>query len=361
MIKISNEAKIGIFATLTIAAAIWGYKFLKGQSLLSRSVQLYAEFPDAQQINRSAPIYFHGVNIGSVQDIFFKPEDMSKAILLLSFKSNPGIPKNARAVLFSNGMLGGKAVNLEFDHPCKDDDCAVSGAYIKGVTRSSIESLIGTPESLDPYMDKAKTGVKGMFDTLKVAMSDPNNELNKSFRDIQATIVSLRQTTAALNQLMAASAGSFNATMKNVEGITGNLKNNNDKINSLMTNINDISGKANTVDFSKINKATEGAEESINELKKTLSETQKSLSELTSTLQNVNKGEGTIGQFATNDSVYHSLNMTLLQTQALMQDIRLNPKRYINLNPFRKYKNYIVPSQDPLMDTLQGRYNTTKN
>lgn len=355
--KISNETKIGLFATLTIAAAFWGYLFLKGQSLFSRSVTLYAEFADAQQINKSSPIFFHGIEVGTVQDFFFKPDDVTKVNLVLNFKNNPGIPKNAKVVLFSNGLLGGKALNLEFAKPCTNGDCAENWTYIKGETMGALEAMIGKPESFDPYVDKATKGLNLLFDSLSVSLKDPDNEVGKSLRDIQITLINLRQTTLVLSKLMAASSGSLNASMKNVESITSNLKANNDKIAGLFSNLNDVALKANTVDFGNINKATEGVSESILELKNTLNETKAGLNQLTTTIKNVNTGQGTLGKLATNDSVYYSLNMTLLQTQALMQDVRLNPKRYVNLNPFRKYKPYKVPSQDPLMDTLEMRYN----
>ncbi len=358
--KISNEAKIGILAVITVVLAIWGYKFLKGQNILDRTLTLSADFMDAKQINKSAPIYFRGVQIGTVKEIIFKPDNGSKATLVLNIKKNPGIPKNALAVLFSNGILSGMAMNLEFDKTCSGGDCAENGDYIEGRTMSAIESMIGKPEEFDAYIAKITKGMNMVFDTLGNAIKQPDSEVGKSLRDIQATLLNLRTSTAALNKLMAASAGTLTASMKNVEGITANLNANNSKINSLLSNLNDVTGKANTIDFSKINTATEGVSESIEELKKTLGETTKSLSELSTTFKNVNNGSGTIGQFATNDSVYHSLNQTLLQTKGLMQDMRLNPKRYINLNPFRKYKPYIVPSKDPLLDTMQMRYNATK-
>ena len=355
--KISNETKIGLFATLTIAAGIWGYKFLKGQSLFDRSITLYADFRDAQQINRSAPIYFHGIEIGTVTDFFFKPDDISKVTLAMNFKRNPGIPKNAKIILFNNGLLGGRALNLEFEKPCTNGDCAENGSYLEGVTMSNLESMIGKPEDMDAYIDKASKGMNTLMDSLSMTLKDPDNEVGKSLRDIQITLLNLKQTTAALSQLMALSSKSVNVSMQNVAAITSNLKDNNEKISSLLSNINDITGKANTVDFSKINKAADGMTESIESLKKTLSETESGINQLTTTIKNVNAGEGTLGQLATNDSIYRSMNMTLLQTQALMQDVRLNPKRYINLNPFRKYKPYKVPSQDPLLDSLQKRYN----
>lgn len=358
--KISNEAKIGILATITIVMAIWGYKFLKGENLLDRSLTINADFMDAQQINKSSPIYFRGVEVGTVKEIVFRPDNGTKATLVLNIKQNPGIPKDAVAVLFSNGVLSGKAINLQFDKTCNGGNCAQNGDFIAGRTMKALESMIGNPADLDPYIGKVTSGMNSVFDTLSFALKQPDNEVGKSLRDIQATLINLRATTVMLNKMMAASAGALNSTLQNVQGITGNLNANNEKINKLLSNVADMTGKANTIDFSKINTATEGVGQSIEELKKTLGETTKSLAQLTTTFQNVNSGSGTIGQFATNDSVYHSLNMTLLQTQSLMQDLRLNPKRYVNLNPFRKYKPYIVPSKDPLLDTLQLRYNASK-
>jgi phospholipid/cholesterol/gamma-HCH transport system substrate-binding protein len=354
---ISNEARIGIFATLTIIAAFLGYNFLKGKSILNKSVTLYTDIPDAKQLPRSAPIFFRGVEVGNVQDLFFKADGKKNVTLALSFKQNPGIPKDAVAMLFSNGVLGGTAVELLFDQTCEGGNCADNGDYLKGIVQGKLEGYIGKPTDLAPYMDTVATGLTRLIDALSNNLKQPDNEVGKSLRDIQLTLANLRQATASLSQLMAASSGTLTGTLKNVESITSNLNNNNEKITSMLGNLKDVTGKANTVDFSKINTATDGIGQSVDELKKTLTATQNSLNELTISIKKINSGQGTVGQFATNDSVYQNLNMTLLHTQALMQDVRLNPKRYINLNPFRKYKTYQTPTQDPLLDTLQLRYN----
>jgi phospholipid/cholesterol/gamma-HCH transport system substrate-binding protein len=357
---ISKEARIGILATLAIFAAIWGYKFLKSESIIDRALTVNVDFDDVEQLTKSSPVFFRGVQIGSVKDFVFQTNNGMKPTIVLKISQNPGIPKDAIVALFNNGALAGKAIELRFDKPCVEGNCAESGDVLKGISVGMLESMLGRPDAIDPYMMKLTKGMRGVYDTLKYDMSQPDNEVGKSLRDIQATLASLRASTALLNKVMATSAGSLNATMQNMSTITENLKNNNDKITSMFASANEIAGKANTIDFSKINKATEGVGQNLEELKKTLAETQSTLKGLTSTFQKVSNGEGTMGQFVTNDSVYHNLNQTLLHTNALMQDLRLNPKRYINLNPFRKYKNYVVPSQDPLMDTLQKNFNASQ-
>jgi phospholipid/cholesterol/gamma-HCH transport system substrate-binding protein len=357
---ISKEARIGILATLAIFAAIWGYKFLKSESIIDRALTVNVDFDDVEQLTKSSPVFFRGVQIGSVKDFVFQANNGMKPTIVLKISQNPGIPKDAIVALFNNGALAGKAIELRFDKPCVEGNCAESGDVLKGISVGMLESMLGRPDAIDPYMMKLTKGMRGVYDTLKYDISQPDNEVGKSLRDIQATLASLRASTAVLNKVMAASAGSLSTSMQDMAAITSNLKNNNDKITSMFISANEVANKANTVDFSKINKATEGVGQNLDELKKTLAETQSTLKGLTTTFQKVSNGEGTMGQFVTNDSVYHNLNQTLLHTNALMQDLRLNPKRYINLNPFRKYKNYVVPSQDPLMDTLQRNFNASQ-
>jgi phospholipid/cholesterol/gamma-HCH transport system substrate-binding protein len=357
---ISKEARIGILATLAIFAAIWGYKFLKSESIIDRALTVNVDFDDVEQLTKSSPVFFRGVQIGSVKDFVFQANNGMKPTIILKINQNPGIPKDAIVALFNNGALAGKAIDLRFDKPCVDGNCAESGDVLRGISVGMLESMLGKPDAIDPYVMKLTQGMRGVYDTLKYDMSQPDNEVGKSLRDIQATLASLRASTAVLNKVMAASAGSLSTSMQDMAAITSNLKNNNDKITSMFASASEAAGKANTVDFSKINKATEGVGQNLDELKKTLAETQATLKGLTTTFQKVSSGEGTVGQFVTNDSVYHNLNQTLLHTNALMQDIRLNPKRYINLNPFKKYKNYVVPSNDPLIDTLQKNFNASQ-
>ncbi len=357
--KLTNEAKIGLLATIVIVAVFFGYKYLKNESVFENTLTLYADYDDAQQITLSSPIYFRGVQIGTLKEINFTGENKQKAVMAMRIKQNPGIPKNAKAVLFVNGALGGKALEITFDKPCQGGNCAVTGDHLQTSSLNLFQSFVGEPEAIAPYMKQVSIGVNGMVNDLSDNLKKPDNEVGKSLRDLQATLVSLKQTTAAMNTLMATSAGALNSTFKNMDVITRNLVDNNSQISSMLSNANTLTQKANTVDFSKINTATDGLNKNLTALSETIAEAQNTLKGLSGTLDRVKNGEGTVGKFVANDSVYYNLNLTLLLTQALMQDLRLNPKRYINLNPFRSYKQYVVPAKDPLLDTLQLRYNSS--
>ncbi|MFB0903006.1 MAG: MCE family protein, partial [Nonlabens sp.] len=50
----------------------------------------------------------------------------------------------------------------------------------------------------------------------------------------------------------------------------------------------------------------------------------------------VASGKGSLGKLMTDDSLYENLERTTRQAEMLMQDIKLNPKRYVHFSVFGK-------------------------
>jgi phospholipid/cholesterol/gamma-HCH transport system substrate-binding protein len=342
--KIANEVKIGFFAVLTVLVSIWGYNFLKGVNVLGKSFILYTELEDARQLNSSAPVFYKGVEIGTVTELILDPETNSKAVVKMKLNYKLPIPKNAVATLFPNGFLGGMAMRLDFANPCKAGDCLEYGGKIQSRTETLVQNAVGAPDSLKPYFRALSSGASMLMDSISNGFSDPNNELNKTFKSIQATVDNLKGTTAALNKLIAASSTSIGGTMQNLEAVTANLKASNEQIRSILGNTEAFTGNLKAIDLSK---TTNGANDAMASLKKTLETSERTVGELNNILARVKSGEGSLGKLMADDSLYQSLSVTILHSQLLLQDLRLNPRRYVNLNIFKKYKPYVKPEEDP--------------
>ncbi|MDQ3279593.1 MAG: MCE family protein, partial [Bacteroidota bacterium] len=63
--KISNEVKVGLLAVAAIAILIFGFNFLKGQSVFNKPFVLYARFPNIGALERSNVIKINGLNVGT--------------------------------------------------------------------------------------------------------------------------------------------------------------------------------------------------------------------------------------------------------------------------------------------------------
>lgn len=123
-------------------------------------------------------------------------------------------------------------------------------------------------------------------------------------RNLTLTIENIKNTTSNLNKSMA-----------HIESISQNIQENNKKINNIISNINDISDTIKNSDLNLV----------INNLNQDIIELQK-------IIDSVNAQAGTLGKLIYNDSLYNYLNSSSQNLNLLLEDLRKNPKRYINLS-----------------------------
>jgi len=348
----SNETKIGLMATVIIAAFIWGFKFIQGKNLFSQNNIFYVEYDDVSELQASAPIFKNGLQVGTVADISFKGDDMDKVIVTLDIDGDLKVPKTATANLVYMGVMGGRGVYLNFSKPCSGDDCAQSGDYLNAVGKGLLGSLVD-PNEIPEYLEQLSSGAKDMLKQLNNALADPNSAndpMVKMVNNLSKTLENLSTTTAELNNLMAGSAGPLKRTLQNVEGLTANLNNNNDKITAVLANAETMTAKFSDLDLKptidKTNGTIDGAKQTMADLSITLKKANTTFDGINKLLAGIEAGEGTIGKLAKDKEMYEKLNATLREVELLMQDVRLHPKRYTRILG-KKETPYEAPVNDP--------------
>lgn len=338
----SREVKIGLFAVISLAIAFFGYNFLKGKDLFSNSNLFYVHYSQIDGLQSNSPINMNGLQVGTVKDIYLLPEDYSKIMVELEVQGDINIPKNTKAVIYPSSFMGGMAVMLKFDGFCSGADCAQSGEYLQGMTMSMLDNYIGA-DNLKEYTDVVTTGVQGLIDSVSGDLKDPNSEVGKSLKDVDATIVNLKYATAQMNSLLKNSSQSMTQTMANLEKITANLAAQNAQINSILSNTSTFTNNLNAVDLKG---TAEGANTAMASLKTTLENTDKTMAEVTSLMKKIQAGDGTLGMLVNDGTLYKKLNDASQQMELLMQDLRLNPSRYTRILR-KKRKAYEKPENDP--------------
>ncbi len=330
----SNESKIGLLAVITIAIAIWGFKFLKGKNILSSSTFLYAEYDNIEFLQSSSPVIINGFQVGIVSNIFMKPEDMKTIVVEIDIQNDIKLPKNTVAQIVSNGVLGEKAINLKYKGVCQGADCVQSGDYITGAKVGMIESMLGE-ESLDGYLDKISSSVTSVYDTISNDWSDPNSNsvISKSMQDLQASLNNMKVMTNRLNKLLASTSSQMTGMMGNMESITGNLAASNSEIKDIIGNTSSLTKKLNAVNIDetlgKVNTTIDSSGDAIEKLKATLTNADATVAELTDVLGKVNEGDGTLSMLLNDKELYGRLNDNSKNLDLLLEDFRLHPKRYI--------------------------------
>lgn len=356
MLKISNETKIALLAIAAVALGIWGFKFLKGQNMLTLSKNFSVRYDNVQDLRVSAPVFIRGLQVGSVKSIYIDPKDDQTIIVVLNIESGFDVPKDAVATITSPSFMGGRAIELEFDHPCQSD-CAEDGDYLQGSSRSFLAGMIA-PGEIEMYTERLRKGLSINIDSL--AKANPES-IAGTFEALDNSLKNIEALTYKLDRLLAANERGLTLTMDNAAALTGSLNANMDEIGSILRNLDTLSRELKGAGLSesshKAGQTLDTLTRRLTDLRRTFTTTEKTIASVDSLAQNLLKGRGVAGKMLTDEVLAEDLERTLRHTQLLIQDLRLNPKRYttVKLKVFgkNKTKGYATPFNDPIY-TMQA-------
>lgn len=347
----SYEMRIGLFAAITIAVTVWGYKFMKGKNLLKPSNTYFVEYININELTATSPVLIRGLRIGTVAEVKLS-DDLQTVTAKLDIDRGIRLAKGTEALVVSTSIMGGKAVVLKTPGPCDGETCHEPGDYLPGRVQGLIESMLGDSD-IDEYVEKIKGSFSDMFGSVTDSLTNEETASNlaQSFRNIQLILANIEGITAQLNENMGAYDNELRQSLANVEEFTGMLASNNDEITATIANLNRLTEElANAELGSKTEQIANSANDAVASAEATLLKADETLNELKSLIAKINNGEGTLGRLATDEEMYNNLNSTARNLDLLLQDFRLNPKRYVNVSVFgKKQKDYAVPENDPAM------------
>lgn len=365
MFKISNEVKVALLAIAALALGFWGFKFLKGINVLSSSKTLYVRYNNVDQLRPSSPVFINGFQVGMVKEMYIDKEDDKTIITVLNIEGGVDIPKDAVASIIGMSLMGGKAVEIVITRPCSGKDCAQSGDFLVGGSKSLIQSLLGDPEGFDVYTDRLRKGLSINIDSL--ARANPNSPagavvaLDKSLHNIE-------RITHQLNEMLALNRQSIAAITGNFAAISGTIKANDKNISDAIANLSALSQQLKDAGLDQTSKKAASALDSVtlslSTLRGTLSATTGTLNRIDTLAQGLVQGNGLVGKALTDEELYDNVVSATRHLQMLTQDLRLHPERYtrVKVKLFGKNKpaKYTVPYDDPLymksVDSLEREY-----
>lgn len=335
-------------AIIVIATSVWGYQFLRGKNLLKTTTSYLVKYDNIASLAPTSAVYVRGMNVGTVAKVELS-DDMQSIIATLEIKRGIRIPTDAEAVIVSTGLMGGKAIDLIVNHPCSGPDCAKSGSYIKGRVKGLFDSFLDTSEG--GTLDQVKSTVGDILKNVGDSLTSPNaqNEIAKTYTQLSHLITHLASITGTLDKSMGKYDAHLRASLAHVETLTGTLAKNQDKIAQSIAHLENI-----TKQFDEANIGTNTgalvteAQAAVKNLNTTLGEANQSFDKLSAIMKDLQDGKGTMGKLMKDQALYDNLTRTSKNLDLLLQDFRLNPKRYVNVSVFgKKQKDYNVPEDDP--------------
>ncbi|MFS4481675.1 MlaD family protein [Hyunsoonleella sp. 2307UL5-6] len=308
--KISREVKVGALVISGIVLFIYGFNYLKGKDLLNSSDTFYTEYQNVEGLVPSTPVTINGLSVGKVTEIDFKGDGSGKLAITLMVNSDFEFSKNSRAELYETGLIGGKAIAIipAFDNAenAKDGD-KLSGTVKAGLTDLVNQRLTPLQEKIEVMMVDADSLLSNVNEVLDV---ETKVSLRSSISGLNDIIQNFKKTSNSLNGLVASNEEKLSNTLENVDKISANLSKTTDQL----------------------------AEADLSQTIKSLETTIQNFNTISAKIEN---GEGSIGKLLKDEGLYNNLEGASLQLEQLLEDMKLNPKRYVHFSLFgKKAKRY---------------------
>lgn len=311
--KFSKELKAGVIALLAIVGFVVLFQFMKGRSLFTTDNIFYAKYDNVEGLAQSSPVSINGLKVGQVVKIIPQTSKTGQItfVVKITVDNNFEFSKNSTLEIFEPGLMSGKEmrVNLVYGGATAKDGDTLQGAFKLGMM-GSLSSQVG------PVKDQLQT-VLYRVDSL---MSNANKIVdNQNRAEIRALLSNLNKTVGALQT----TAGSVNKLVGNNDPkLQKVLDEASLTMKSGKTTLDKYGNLAESIDTKKLNATIASLDATVGQLNQVIS--------------GIDRGEGSLGKLMKDEQLYNNLNSASTNLNSLIEDMKANPKRYINFSVFGK-------------------------
>ena len=304
--KYSKEIKVGFLALIGVMMSIFSYNYLKGINLFEKNRKFTVKYEKVDGLSASNPVTLNGFKIGKVQKINFNPNNTRELLVDIIIENDVLFPKTSLAELYETGLIGGKAIAIIPDYK-NDSTIASDGDLLKGVIKPGLTELV------NQILPQVQLQIEALIKNAEIVLGNINTlfdeetkqELRSSIQDFSNLTKNLSETSDEISNLI----------VNNSENLTNTIS----ELSKASSNIRTISDSISEEEVLKITS-------NLNELVSNLNTITKSLKD----------SEGTAGQLINDKSIYKNLENATNELNILIEDIKLNPGRYINFSVFGK-------------------------
>jgi len=326
--KGKNEVVVGVVVILSIALVVVGTIWLQGRGFGREETEVRARFREVGQLQDGNAVKVRGVPIGRVESIDLEGDGV---IVTMRVQADVQLPEDPVVLLAPESMFGDWQAEIfprssvaQFDYAEAPDPTVLPGASLPDISR------------LTAVADQIAQNMATLSDRFEIAFTE------ETAVNIRRAIDNIQEVSAQLTQLVSRQQAA-------IDGVASDLKQTAEALGEAVETINRTFLQVETAisDDKLVNivASAENAAQQIDSLSSellTTSRTMRAAAVTADTLMRsigsitsaVARGEGSFGLMLRDTSLYWKIVETNIELQALLRDLRLNPRRYINVRVF---------------------------
>ena len=291
------KLRVGIVITLGLAVIFFAILFAESiVRLFTPQATVYTAFSDVKGLRSGAPVWFSGVQIGSVKSLRFERGEKITAALAIDKSALSYLKKDSVSSILTMGLLGDKYV--EMSPGSREAPSLQPGDTISGSPRPEIS------EELKRVIEDVQTS-KGSIARL---LRDDTlyRDLSASVKDIKVFAAMLKSSEGTISKVIKDPAlyDRFVKASKSLDSFSEKLATSRGTVNKL-------------VEDASLYENMNGAAIHLNAI-----------------LEKIDRGEGSVGSLITDRQVADELRSTLKEINALTKDMKEHPKKYFSFSLF---------------------------
>ena len=285
----SREAKIGVAVAIAIGMLYFGLNFLKGVNIFQPTTYFYAQYERVDGIVPTTPVMINGYQVGHVSQINFDYTKEAPITLQITVDNKLVVPQGTIAEIYDTGLMGDKAIQLK----------------------------LGRSNTLLQPGDTLRTSVQnGLMAAVTDALVEP---IKAMMPQLDSTITTINHTLSG--ERVQSLLTNAEAAIANFKAISANLKK---ELPTTMSNVNNI-----TANLSEVSDELKAAQ-----LDSTLLKVDATIANLENITNQLKSNENTLGALLNDKELYQNLDSTVQSANALLIDLKENPKRYVHFSVF---------------------------
>lgn len=294
----TKEIQVGITVLVALGVTLWGVTWLKELSL-SRKVRVWhVEFPQTGGLSQSDEIQVNGLRKGNVSRVDLHGD---RVIVDLALSSDIVLTRDCTVSIRNVGLMGEKviAVDLRSTGAAYAANDTIPGVYELGIPEvmANMGTTIDAVTSLAVQLNDIATLMQkdGQLSATLKSFRETSEELSAAVREnrtlLRETVVNLNAASKTAKSLTTDREQQIKRTMDSFERSAAGLDKLTTRLDSLRTVLQKVSDK-------------------------------------------VDRGDGSLGRLVNDPRLYDDAKASVNELKTLIEDIKKNPKKYINLKVF---------------------------